>query len=89
MVKLKKESGGSDNTKKLWSYISIVVPSKNESKNKTKLSGYSDIEGSLFWNDSRIIRIITIIKTIIMIIANNDNNGSNNDNNNDDNNNYY
>ena len=47
---------GRDNTKKLWSFISISVPSKNKNEGKTYLSGYSDFEESLFWRDSQSIR---------------------------------
>ena len=39
---------GRDSTKKLRSFISIVVPPENKNKNKTKLNGYSDLEESLF-----------------------------------------
>ena len=46
---------GRDNLKKLWSFISIVVPSKNKIE-KTKLSGYSYLEERLFWKDSKSIR---------------------------------
>ena len=35
---------GRDNTKKLRSFISIVVPSKNKNENKNPLNGYSDFE---------------------------------------------
>ena len=49
-------SDGRDNTKKLWSFISIAVPSKNKNENKTYLSGYSDFVESLFWRDSKSIR---------------------------------
>ena len=39
---------GMDNTKKLWSFISIVVPLKNKQEKKNKMNGYSDFrEGSL------------------------------------------
>ena len=41
-----------DNTKKLRSFISIAVPSKNKNKNKNSLNGYSDIEKSLFYYKS-------------------------------------
>ena len=47
---------GRDNTIKLWSFISIVFPSKNKSENKTKFNGYSDFEESLLWSDSKSIR---------------------------------
>ena len=40
---------GRDNTKKLRSFISIVVPSKNKNENKNSLNGYSDFEKSLFY----------------------------------------
>ena len=43
---------GRDNTKKLRSFISIVVPSKNKNENKNSLNGYSDFEKSLFYNKS-------------------------------------
>ena len=43
---------GRDNTKKMWSFNSIVVPSKNKNKNKNPLNGYSDIEKNLFYNKS-------------------------------------
>ena len=38
-----------DNTKKLRSFISIVVPSKNKNENKNSLNGYSVFEKSLFY----------------------------------------
>ena len=40
---------GRDNTKKLRSFISIVVPSKNKNENKNSLNWYSDFEKSLFY----------------------------------------
>ena len=43
---------GRDNTKKLRSFISIVVPLKNKNENKNSLKGYSDFEKSLFCNKS-------------------------------------
>ena len=43
---------GRDNTKKLRSFISIVVPLKNKNENKNSLNGYSDFEKSLFYNKS-------------------------------------
>ena len=43
---------GRDNTKKLRSFISIVVPSKNKNEHKNSLNGYSDFEKSLFYNKS-------------------------------------
>ena len=49
-------SDGRDNTKNLWSFISIEVPSKNKNENKTHLNGYSYFEESLFWRDSKSIR---------------------------------
>ena len=42
---------GRDNTKKLRSFISIVVPSK-KNENKNSLNGDSDFEKSLFYNKS-------------------------------------
>ena len=47
-----------DNTKKLWSFISISVPLKNKNENKTLLNGYSDFEESLFRSDSKSVRSI-------------------------------
>ena len=44
-------SDGRENIKKLWSFTSIVVPSKD----KAYLNGYSDFEESLFWKDSKSI----------------------------------
>ena len=49
---------GRDNTKKPCSFIFVVVPSKIKNTNKTRLSNYSDLEESLFWNDSKSIRNI-------------------------------
>ena len=49
-------SDGRDNTKKVWSFILIAVPSKSKNENKTYLNGYSDFEESLFWRDSKSIR---------------------------------
>ena len=43
---------GRDNTKKLRSFISIVVPLKNKNENKNSLNGDSDFEKSLFYNKS-------------------------------------
>ena len=43
---------GRDNTKKLRSFISIVVPSKHKNENKNSLNGYSDFEKGLFYNKS-------------------------------------
>ena len=43
---------GRDNTKKLRSFISIVVLSKNKNENKNSLKGYSDFEKSLFYYKS-------------------------------------
>ena len=43
---------GRDNTKKLRSFISIVVPLKNKNENKNSLNGYTDFEKSLFYNKS-------------------------------------
>ena len=40
---------GRDNTKKLRSFISIVVPSKNKNENKNSLNGCYDFEKSLFY----------------------------------------
>ena len=45
-------SDGRDNTKKLRSFISIVVPSKNKNKNKNSLNGYSDFKKTLFYYKS-------------------------------------
>ena len=38
---------GRDNTKKLRSFISTEVPSKNKNEDKNPLNGYSDFEKSL------------------------------------------
>ena len=43
---------GRDNTKKLRSFISTAVPSKNKNENKNSLNGYSDFQKSLFYNKS-------------------------------------
>ena len=43
---------GRDNTKKLRSFTSIVVPSKNKNENKNLLNGYSDFEKSLLYDKS-------------------------------------
>ena len=43
---------GRNNTKKLTSFISIVVLSKNKNENKYSLNGYSDFEKSSFYNKS-------------------------------------
>ena len=42
-----------DNTKKLWSFISIAVSSKNKNENKIYLNGYSHFEESLLWRNSK------------------------------------
>ena len=39
---------GRNNTKKLRSFISIMVSSKNKNENENSLNGYSDFEESLF-----------------------------------------
>ena len=49
-------SDGRDNTKKLRSFISIAVPSKSKSENKTYLNRYCDFEESLLSRDSKSIR---------------------------------
>ena len=68
---------GRDNIKKIWRFISMVVPWKKQKRNKTKLNRYSDFEESLFWSDCKSIR------------SNNDNKNdySNSNNYNDNNNN--
>ena len=43
---------GRDNTKKLRSFISIVVPSKNKNENKNSLNGYSDFEKDFWFYES-------------------------------------
>ena len=43
---------GRDNTKKLRSFISIVVPSKNKNETKNSLNECSDFEKRLFYNKS-------------------------------------
>ena len=43
---------GRDNTKKLRSFTSIVVLSKNKNENKNSLNGYSDFEKSLLYDKS-------------------------------------
>ena len=73
---------GRDNTKKLRSFISIVVPSKKKNENKNPLNGYSHFEKSLFYNKCSYV-VTTIIK---MMTKNNDKNSNNNNNNNNNNN---
>ena len=43
---------GSDNTKKLRSFFTIVVTLKSKNENKNSLNGYTDFEKSLFYNKS-------------------------------------
>ena len=49
-------------------FISVAIPLKNKSENKTSLNGYSNFEERLCWSDSKSIR------------SNNDNKNDYNDN---------